>query len=144
MKTRVHCLSSRSNAHPSATMKDLPPHLYCVSKRGALNNLLYEEDSPFVDNAHLQNTGGEHSAKLFTEAEEQGDDRIISARTLEQEQCTNSPSKQKSGLCLPMRYRRGSSGKACRGAYVRGWTPSLGMVTSELVLGTHRGPVLAP
>lgn len=55
-----------------------------------VNNLLQKEHSPFVDNAHLQNAGGEHGVKLFTGAEEQGDDRRISARNLGQEQCTNA------------------------------------------------------
>lgn len=51
-----------------------------------------------VDNAHVRNTGGEHSVKLFTEAERQGDDRRIRARNLEQEQSMNSPAKEKLGL----------------------------------------------
>lgn len=58
-----------------------------------MNNLLYKEHSAFVDDAHLQNTGGERSMKLFTEADEQGGDRGISARNLAQGQCMNSPGK---------------------------------------------------
>lgn len=78
-----------------------------------MNNFLYKEHSPFEGNAHLWNTGGEHSAKLFTEAEEQGAARRISVKSLER-QGTDSPGKERSGS---MRYRRRASGRASRGSF---------------------------
>ena len=47
-----------------------------------MNNLLHTEHSALEDNVHLRDIGGEHNAELFTEAEEQGAERRISARSL--------------------------------------------------------------
>lgn len=44
--------------------------------------ITYIKNIPSVDNARLQNTGGEHSTNLVTEAEEQRNGGRISARNL--------------------------------------------------------------
>lgn len=72
-----------------------------------MNNLVYKEHCPFEDNAHLWNTGGDRSAKLFTEAEEQG-----------AEGRDDSPGKEKSRSSLLVRYRRG--GPLVKGSFSLG------------------------